>query len=81
MSWQYGELSESVIDEKGNLIADLSERKDNLKHVDGRVLAAAQDMLVILRALTALPGFKSNEPYGKAILAIIAKAERRDEHA
>lgn len=38
------------------------------------LISAAPTMLAALQAVTALPGFEANEPYGVQVLAAIANA-------
>lgn len=41
---------------------------------NARLIAAAPDLLAALEAVTLLPGFEPEEPYGQAVRAAIAKA-------
>ncbi len=41
---------------------------------NARLIAEAPNMLTALQGVAALPGFKPDEPYGRAVLAAIAKA-------
>lgn len=48
--WKFGELSESVIDSSGRLVASLDERSGDLNVIeDARLIAAAPEMFAALK--------------------------------
>ncbi len=44
------------------------------QEANARLIAEAPNMLAALQGVAALPGFEPDEPYGRAVLAAIAKA-------
>jgi hypothetical protein len=51
-----------------------SDRLTPEHHANARLIEAAPELLDALEVVAALPGFEPDEPYGKLVLAAIAKA-------
>lgn len=52
--WSYGELSETIIDRRGHLIASVEERSSDLNvAADARLMAAAPDLAALAQAVVS----------------------------